>query len=178
MWWLALLGCTDNAAQAAEELLEATQPVITDLDCQVCDGECTEQLLEYSDRHHTAEPIDYAVTPPAGGPHNYCWGEWGAHTTPLPDDNWVHNLEHGGIVYLYSCPDGCGEEQAALSALTGLGKVIVTEYPELPTRFAAISWGHRLMVDCFDEEAFTAFYEDHVDQGPETTMAAPPSSCN
>jgi len=176
MWWLSLFACTNP--DSPEELAEATDPEIENIDCSVCDGNCLEQRLTYTDRHHTAEAIDYTVTPPAGGPHAYCWGEWGAHTEALPDDNWVHNLEHGGIVYLYSCPDGCDEEKVALTALTALGKVVVTEYPGMEYRFAAIAWGYRLLTDCWDEAEFTSFYTAHVDQGPETTMAAPPSSCN
>lgn len=46
-------------------------------------------------------------------------------------------------------------------------------YASLPTRFAAVSWGRRLLTDCFDEAQMEAFYAEHVDNAPESITSNP-----
>ena len=147
--------------------------------CDACDGACIEENVQYELRYHTWDPIDYADRPPAGGPHNYCWTDWTVHDEVVLDDNWVHNLEHGGVVLLYNCPDGCPEDVAAMATLaTSLGDyVVMTEDPEMDSRFAMTAWFYRLKTDCFDEARAAQFYADHVSQGPEATMSSVPEAC-
>ncbi len=44
----------------------------------------------------------YVNNPPASGPHYPVWASYGVHDEepPLERGQWVHNLEHGGIVVL------------------------------------------------------------------------------
>jgi hypothetical protein len=44
---------------------------------------------------------------------------------------------------------------------------VLVPYPELASRWAASAWGFALTADCFDAEAFGAFYADHVGNAPE-----------
>ena len=55
---------------------------------------------------HTEGNVDYAQTPPAGGPHDPVWQNCGFYTEPVRDENAVHSLEHGAvwITYLPSLP--------------------------------------------------------------------------
>jgi hypothetical protein len=48
-------------------------------------------------------PTPYIHNPPIAGPHYWVWAKWGIHdeTPPLPRGYWVHNLEHGAVVFLY-----------------------------------------------------------------------------
>src|SRR4051794_21406825 len=85
--------------------------VLSTASCGACGGDCTLEQLEYDQSYHVGGPIDYADRPPAGGPHDPCWAPWGVHSEPVADDHWVHNLEHGGIVYLYCCTD-CDDDVA------------------------------------------------------------------
>src|SRR5262245_53797475 len=51
---------------------------------------------------HVSGHIDYPDPPPASGNHNgRCWSDWGVIASEVPPERWVHNLEHGGIVFLY-----------------------------------------------------------------------------
>jgi hypothetical protein len=50
---------------------------------------------------HVAGPVQYAVTPPVGGPHNATWMNAGVYTTPVPSERAVHNLEHGAVWITY-----------------------------------------------------------------------------
>ncbi len=51
---------------------------------------------------HKNDPVDhvYASNPPASGPHYPVWAGWGVHEDVVERGQWVHNLEHGGIVLL------------------------------------------------------------------------------
>jgi hypothetical protein len=127
---------------------------------------------------HVTGPIAYDDKPPVGGPHHACWGSWGVHTEPLAAESWVHNLEHGGIVYLYHCTTECPDELAQLTELANSHqRTILTEYDDLPTRFAAVAWGHRITSDCLDLAAFQRFYDVHYDRGLESIAAGPPTGC-
>jgi hypothetical protein len=136
-------------------------------------------MLPVTSALHVTGPIDYPDPPPVGGPHHMCWGTWGVHTDVLEAERWVHNLEHGGIVYLDNCPDGCDTEIAQLSALVvSLPRTLLTSYALLPKRFAAVAWGYRLVSDCFDRDAFERFYAEHFDHGRESIADDPPSDCD
>lgn len=140
-------------------------------------GVCEEAVAVTSARHTTA-PIDYPDPPPAGGDHSPCWTNFGVHTTEVADENWVHNLEHGGVVFLYACPTGCAAEQSALEAMAnGRPFAVVTPYAEMTAKFAVVAWGHRLVSNVLDLDAFEAFYTSHVDRAPESSSYNPPVAC-
>ncbi|HEX4353644.1 MAG TPA: DUF3105 domain-containing protein, partial [Polyangiales bacterium] len=84
--------------------------------CTSCGG-CEETLLITTAVHQSGD-IQYDDPPPAGGPHNNCWGEWGVQSTELRPERWVHNLEHGGIVFLDRCEDPCDDDVKTLTDLT------------------------------------------------------------
>lgn len=142
-----------------------------------------EEAVTVLGANHVEGPIDYPDPPPAGGDHSACWATWGVHTDTVPPERWVHNLEHGGVVYLYGCAaDGCGSDAAALaeiSAFVGAHPLaLITPYTGMTKRFAVVSWGHRLVSDCIDARAATAFYSAHVNWGPESISSNPGPSCN
>ena len=124
--------------------------------------------------------IDYPDPPPAGGDHNPCWTTWGVHMDVVPVERWVHNLEHGGVVYLYrdAAPDGGDDKTVTeLTALVKeLPRTVLTQYADLPKAYGVVVWGHRLVSDCMDEKAARDFYAKHFDQAPESIPDDPP--CN
>jgi hypothetical protein len=131
----------------------------------------------------TNEVIDYAYCPPGSGPHWAIAGE-----APVPRDfygpeeavdpqQWIHNLEHGFVMLLYSCGDdgqSCptDAEFAQLRTIyddtpttddaTVCGvpnKVLVARFDDIATRFAYIAWDRELLVDEVDPEQGIAFAE-------------------
>jgi len=91
--------------------------------CTTC-GDCEEERPVES-ASHLLGPIDYPDPPPAGGDHNPCWTTWGVHADVVPVERWVHNLEHGGVVYLYregAAPnaDAGTSDDGTLAELTAL----------------------------------------------------------
>jgi hypothetical protein len=156
---------------------DTTPVVVSSEACDACGGDCVDEVLLYAKRYHWVGPIDYAVVPPAGGPHNECWTDWGVHDEPVPDDNWVHNLEHGGVALLWNCPDGCDVDAATIDALVpNLGEfALSTPYGPMDPQFAAVSWEHRLLLGWGGGGARSAVFVANAHHPPHTTGTPPPS---
>jgi hypothetical protein len=143
-------------------------------------GSCNtrEERVPITSEYHVDGELDYPEPPPAGGNHSACWASWGVHDAEVPDENWVHNLEHGGVVFLHDCPDGCAAEIETMKVyVSGRTQAMLLPYAALPTRFALVSWGVRLLTDCFDMPRFQRFYAANVDNAPESIPDDPPRSC-
>lgn len=172
-------GATKRDADAGADggLGSEVRPLTTETLDTEC-GQAVESSFEVLDAVHVNGKMSYPDKPPVGGNHNPCWGKWGVHDKELGDRYWVHNLEHGGVAFLYNCPEGCPDEQAALEGLVeGRPLTVVTPYAALPTRFAVVAWGHRIVSDCLDLTLFERFYGDHVGHGPEAEAGDPPPEC-
>jgi hypothetical protein len=144
--------------------------------CASCGG--CEEIQPTKAGDHIDGPLTYPDPPPTSGPHNPCWAKWGVYNTPVKAERWVHNLEHGGVVLLYNCPSGCATELEQLTQFVGSHKrTLVTGYDKLPVRFAIVSWGHRLVTDCADMTAFSAFYAANFDHGSESNDSQPDPAC-
>lgn len=147
--------------------------------CAACSGACTHEAWVYPNAYHEAGPIQYKETPPSGGTHDGCWWNWGASATPVPARNFVHNLEHGGLVLAYDCPDGCAADVAALQKAGEASTRVwlLTPYPGASARIVAMCWSHRLLLDCVDEAAISVFAQLYCPLAPEQFSAAPATSC-
>lgn len=144
--------------------------------CTSC-GAC-EDYQNNTIRTHVQGPIDYPDPPPTGGMHDQCWASWGVHDEPLAAERWVHNLEHGGVVLLYDCSDGCDAEVARMQAfVTSHPRTLLTAYAQLPKRFAMVAWDYRIVSDCLDDDVLATFYAEHYDRGPESIPDGPPTIC-
>ena len=119
------------------------------------------------------------------GPHYPVWARWDQTYGPgvLARPYWVHNLEHGGVVFLFNCPSGCPDVVANLQALqTSLPadmkcnldpavrtRTLITNDALLPAnvQVAASAWGWTYTASCFDEASLRSFYLDHVGHATE-----------
>lgn len=116
--------------------------------------------------------VEWMSDPPCSGPHYPTWELWGEHDSTVPRGNWLHNLEHGGIVLSYRCADPC---EAELDILRGVIeqrpelRILLTPDPFLPgrERFAAISWTWVHRFDAPDLDALLCFADQHENQAPE-----------
>jgi hypothetical protein len=135
--------------------------------------------------------VEYDYCPPGSGPH---WNI--AHVAPVPrgfyqpdqpvqPEQWIHNLEHGAVVVLYSCgKDGKScpsadelailkrvydETQPTPQAITCqlANKVVVARFDTMTNRFALITWDRELLSDTADVEQFKTFAQQFQD-GPAT----------
>jgi hypothetical protein len=121
-------------------------------------------------------PVAYVHNPPASGNHWPTPAAWGVHPEQVPREQWVHNLEHGGIVLLYNCPEGCDAEVDQLIALRNarppdqfnVVRVLIVPDTKMPHRFAALAWTYRWQGDVVDEAAITCFMNARYDRAPES----------
>ena len=120
--------------------------------------------------------ISYATNPPSSGQHYSSWAPFRVFDEPIGRGFWVHSIEHGAVVILYSCRD-CDEEiQAAkvmIEALpedpvcVGMRRIILVPDPLLDVPWAAAAWGYTLRSECFEPEVFRDFALRFAGHGPE-----------
>lgn len=103
--------------------------------------------------------MTYNTTPPTSGPHLGQLARWGVHTEPIPNEIQVHNLEDGGVLVQYNCPDGCDELVAQLTRIVKryTDRVILAPYPDMDARIALTAWNRIDKFDEFDEERIVRF---------------------
>ena len=101
----------------------------------------------------------YNSEPPTSGPHLPYVAPWGIHTEPIPRQLQVHNLEDGGVLVQYNCPDSCPDLVAKLKAIvSGYDhQVILAPYPGMKTRIALTAWTRLDAFDDFDEKRIQGF---------------------
>lgn len=113
--------------------------------------------------HHVQtlnEPIPpYNSEPPTSGPHLPYIAPWGVHTEPIPRQLQVHNLEDGGVMVQYNCPDGCPDLVAKLKAIVSgyEHQVILAPYPGMKTRIALTAWTRLDAFNDLDEKRIRRF---------------------
>ncbi|MEZ0313842.1 MAG: DUF3105 domain-containing protein [Myxococcota bacterium] len=144
--------------------------------CDACGGDCLLETFEIGNRQHTLSDVAYETLPPSGGQHDPCWVPWGIYDHAVRTERWVHNLEHGGLVFLYDCPEGCDDDVAALTAFVESlppGRAVMAPYAEMDSRVAVVSWGVRMTSDCVDTAALRSFYDANVGHAPENLTQDP-----
>ena len=101
----------------------------------------------------------YNSDPPTSGPHLPYIAPWGIHTEPIPRQLQVHNLEDGGVIVQYNCPDGCTDLVGKLKAIVSgyERQVILAPYPGMKTRLALTAWTRLDAFDDFDERRVRRF---------------------
>lgn len=120
----------------------------------------------------------YNSDPPSSGPH-YSDAQapalWGVYTQPVPDEAYIHNLEHGGVVITYR-PDLPPEQLIKLQQLFAPpysqkefqpNRAIVTPRITNKSAIALAAWRYTLALDQYDEAQIKKFYLQHVGKGPE-----------
>lgn len=127
---------------------------------------------------HTANVTDphtpYNSNPPTSGIHiGGGTAPWGVTGQPLPDEQTVHNLEHGGVIFHYRQ----GLDQATIDQLTTLARDLQRQNPcillqpraadKIGAPIAATAWNYLLELQSFDADALTKFFQAHVGRGPE-----------
>jgi hypothetical protein len=141
------------------------------------DGTCQLQTFEALEASHVPElPEDYEYNsvPATSGLHNSQTAIWNLYDQPVPQINYVHNLEHGGLVIQY----GSEVPQAEVDALADwyqqdtrgivvapLSEEMEEEDSALADKIVANSWTHMMRCTAFDESAFDEFSDDY--RGPQ-----------
>jgi len=175
---LVTLGCSEESHQAAPGDISA----LADLAGGACNVEVAAPPDEGAKHTTLCIPVPYKSKPPSSGTHYGAWPVFRVYDKPVPWGFLVHGMEHGAVVVVHNCPDGCADQVAAVEAMVSATNpkagcsrppVIVAPDPTLDVPFAAAAWGHTLRARCFDRERFAAFIERRRERGPENI----PSDC-
>ena len=123
----------------------------------------------------------YSSLPAASGPH---WdpsalANWGVYSTPQPETQLIHNLEHGGVVIWYDPAALDAESIDALtsfvntqtaSGVSGRYKFILSPWggtDPLPAPIVASTWRWLLELETGDTDIIDEFARAHYGDAPE-----------
>jgi hypothetical protein len=112
-----------------------------------------EEVLASQGNNHidfgSPSPVTYNSTPPTSGPHYGNLVEWGIYDEPQRYEHLVHNMEDGGVIIYYQCPEGCPEMVEQLSLISARD-VMLCWRPTIPTGASTAAspctktWAHGL----------------------------------
>lgn len=95
---------------------------------------------------------------------------WGTHSSYIPEEVLLHNLEHGGIAMQYHPelhPDDITALEKYAENLPGYPScVVVAPYPQLDHNIAMTAWGAVLYKTSIDSE-MDSFFDQYANKGPE-----------
>ena len=119
--------------------------------------------------------------PPTGGDHCGFVASCSVHSIAEERCRYIHNLEHGHVVFAYNCPAGCPEIQARLEELReqakadafGTRRALVTPDPQLPAQVAVMVWGSVYSGDEIDEDAVACILSRQDMDAPEPGLSCP-----
>jgi hypothetical protein len=165
-------------------------------------GEVGQVQPDMGNQHvSVGDKVTYPVCPPASGKHINASGFgpiqpkfYGPDDTASPN-GWVHNLEHGGLVLLYSCDRGAcddatiqqlrdfpaGFPPSAICAIPpGAIGPVVARFEQMPTKFAALIWNRVLYLDTLDPQQVNDFFLRYAEKvSPDGQWISPPEpQCN
>lgn len=127
---------------------------------------CVQHPIFYENYHTTGR-----VTPPTVGRHREHWAKWGEYRY-CPPQRWLHNLEHGGVVFLY---DPCLSEESVCSLRNYIAKwqtrsapapfrFVLTPFRNLMRTVAVVAYGRLWMSNCLNVPAMDRFVQENYRQ--------------
>ncbi|MBI2450775.1 MAG: DUF3105 domain-containing protein [Parcubacteria group bacterium] len=121
--------------------------------------------INLKDQH---EP--YNSNPPTSGPHYGTPAQADFYEAMLPDEQVLHNLEHGYVWISYKDDT----DKDLMEKLKNLQKkyswkTIFTFRPQNDSKIALVSWGRLQKLDNYDEKAIINFIKQLRNRGPEAT---------
>jgi plasmid stabilization system protein ParE len=119
--------------------------------------------------------ISYQHSPPASGPHYPVWLRYEEYASAQARGYWVHNLEHGAVVFLYR-PDAPAATVSALRDVfrtladdpqCGHPRALMNPDPAMPRAVAVVAADWILEGDTVDGQAIRDFVAQHRNHAPE-----------
>ena len=141
---------------------------------------CTFREFRSEGRDHTSDPVNtYRTNPPTSGPHNPLAAQDGIYAAGNEpnEENWVHALEHGRILFQYKE----GTANATVKRLTALAQeelegsagyhtLVLQNNTRMTPAVAAVSWTRSLTCPRLNDasaDAMRSFRRAYTDKAPE-----------
>lgn len=128
------------------------------------------QAIENQGQQHIADGAEhppYNSNPPTSGPHYVKPADWGVYDKQLPDEQLIHNLEHGGIWISYKDIDEETKKKLEIIGKSNSGSVVVTPRPTNDAKVAVASWTRLEKLDVYDEAKILEFIKGNKNKSPE-----------
>lgn len=130
----------------------------------------------------TSSACGDGLNPPTSGDHCAQPLSCRAYDTEQSRCTWLHNLEHGHVVFLYNCPDGCPDIVSTLDSLrqlaktgsNGVTRAVLAPDAKLPTRVAALLWRRVWLADDVDADAVSCLLKYQDAEAPEPLLSCLP----
>lgn len=122
------------------------------------------KTFKYAGGQHQEGRVQYAQTPPAGGPHNPNWQNCGVYSKPLYNEFAVHSMEHGAVWVTYRPGLDAASVDTLKKLVDGHSYTLLSPYDNLPSPVVISAWGAQLAVDKADDPRLKAFL-DKYEQG-------------
>ncbi len=109
----------------------------------------------------------YSSDPPTSGPHLPSIARWGIRIRPISKELQVHNLEDGGVIVQYNCPEasqGCSSLVEKLASIVRrYDHAILAPYLTMSHKIALTAWSRIDKLNEFDEERIVRFIDAYID---------------
>lgn len=115
-------------------------------------------------QNETPSAYVWRTRPPTSGKHFGSIAQWGIHEETVPEAYQVHNLEDGGVIIHYNCPEGCPEIVAELTLIVsemGTEQLILHPYTNMDSKIALTAWTKMLQLDEVDRDAIIDFIKKY-----------------
>ena len=121
---------------------------------------------------HVQGPVTYDQNPPVGGPHSAIWLNCGIYTKPVPNENAVHDLEHGAVWVTYD-PSLPAESVTKLRDLMPSTYTVLSPYPGLPGPIVLSAWNAQVTVSSVTDVRISQFFQKYRNSGNAPEPGAP-----
>ncbi|MEV4297516.1 DUF3105 domain-containing protein [Microbispora rosea] len=125
------------------------------------------KTFNYKGSDHSWTKVAYKETPPVGGQHNFYWQNCGIYDKPIHNEHGVHSLEHGAVWITYQ-PNLPKAEVDKLKTIASADYMLLSPYPNLPSKIVASSWNHQIALDSADDPRLPEFVKKYK-QNPTLT---------
>lgn len=128
-------------------------------------------------RNHVERPVDYKMSPAAGGDHHPVWADCDAkvYTKAPAEENAVHSLEHGAVWITYNDEASRNDIAKLTETVEKTPYSFLSPYKDQSSPVTLTAWGHQLKVQNASDARVGKFLDKYV-QGEQTPE--PGASCD
>jgi hypothetical protein len=109
---------------------------------------------------YTYDPDSTGIDPPVSGRHNPTPAECGVHGEKIPDENFVHTIEHGAVAVLYRPNLDPADIEEIENIVSGYeDHTLSAPYGGLESPVVVASWARKMLLDSVERDAITEYID-------------------